>query len=497
MKIKKVFALLSFLLSLNMLLNAQVFTDNEEIVFNSASLLSTNSSSSNDSLSWSEKKHPFVGLGGMLGFNLLLSTWNRYMIGSGWAKTGWEEWDHFWERELKWDNDWYWTNFVLHPYQGSLYYMSARGANLNQLESFGVTFVGSYLWEFLCECNSPSKHDMIYTTVGSFVVGEMLYRLSSEANEINRLFGIALNPQRLWTEYLWRIKPKESTGNIYSLSLAFNIGTTQTYTNLIDSKKPYKENEIYPVWGQPEINIVYNDPYTHDSNVPYSQFNLKIQAGLGKGSGYGAVCNYEEFDKEMFYQIKIISDGMLFSRVIDLGDNKDTSIGIVMEYDFDWHSFYQLSSLAPGFAIKQRCNYDSSKIEWQAHLAGVLLGTSDFYYAHRPIIELGDGTTRTYSMNVGLENVLRFKYEHNNGHSLDMDFHGYALYDFYDQKQAFASTGWEFLGFLDISYEIPLSNILRLGLADNLYVKYAAYKDIEDVFQMVNSGRIFVKFKLK
>ena len=26
----------------------------------------------------------------------------------------------------------------------------------------------------------------------------------------------------------------------------------------------------------------------------------------------------EEFDKEMFYQIKIISDGMLFSRVIDL-----------------------------------------------------------------------------------------------------------------------------------------------------------------------------------
>ena len=59
MKIKKVFALLSFLLSLNMLLNAQVFTDNEEIVFNSASLLSTNSSSSNDSLSWSEKKTSF------------------------------------------------------------------------------------------------------------------------------------------------------------------------------------------------------------------------------------------------------------------------------------------------------------------------------------------------------------------------------------------------------------------------------------------------------
>ena len=99
---------------------------------------------------WNERKHPFVALTGALGFNVLLATWNRYMIGSNWANTGWDEWNHFWEREMSWDRDWYWTNFFLHPYQGSMYYMASRGSNLNQLESFLITALGSYSWEYLC-----------------------------------------------------------------------------------------------------------------------------------------------------------------------------------------------------------------------------------------------------------------------------------------------------------------------------------------------------------
>ena len=117
---------------------------------------------------WSQQKHPWIGIGGALGFNLLLASWNRWAIGSAWAKTGPDEWLHFYERRLTWDRDWYWTNYVLHPYQGSMYYMSARGANLNRLEAFGVNVLGSSIWEFFCEKNAPSINDMVYTTIGSF-----------------------------------------------------------------------------------------------------------------------------------------------------------------------------------------------------------------------------------------------------------------------------------------------------------------------------------------
>ena len=232
--------------------NAGSSGENAEIAFDAASL-------NEDSVSffggwtgeWNERKHPFVALSGALGFNLLLSTWNRYMIGSGWAKTGWEEWDHFWEREMSWDRDWYWTNFFLHPYQGSMYYMASRGANLNQLESFLITALGSYTWEFLCETNAPSKNDMVFTSVGSFCVGEMFYRLSIEAEEISNLLKIAVNPQRLWTEYVWRINQKKGGrapghGNIHSLSLGVEVGNVNAGVHLILTirlTKPFRSLE--------------------------------------------------------------------------------------------------------------------------------------------------------------------------------------------------------------------------------------------------------------
>ena len=135
------------------------------------------------------KKHWFTAVGGMLFFNVGLSSYNRFVTKSDWAQVGSDEWNRFWERTLEYDRDWYWTNFVLHPYQGSIYYMVSRGSNLTFYESFGVTLLGSAFWEYLCETNAPSINDMYYTSVGSFAVGEMLYRLSLNADELSEILA--------------------------------------------------------------------------------------------------------------------------------------------------------------------------------------------------------------------------------------------------------------------------------------------------------------------
>lgn len=470
----------------------QPVNENDGIVFRLNSITEEKESVS----LWNLKKHPFVGLGGMMAFNVILSVWNRYMIGSNWAQTDFSDWNRFWERKLEFDTDWYWTNFVLHPYQGSLYYMAARGANLNSLESLGITFLGSFIWEYFGEKNDPSINDMVYTTIASFGVGEMLYRLSMEANSFSRLFGILVNPQRLWTEYLWRIHPPQTVGNIFEMSGSVMIGMTHTYTNILGPGFDYNKIEIYPFWFMPEFHVVYNDPYTHESNVPYSQFNLSISAALGKGSGMGSDCNWPDIDKALFYWVRIFSDGMLFARTLDTGQNSDTSIGLVLEYDFDWHSFYQFSSIAPGVAVKQRIRLGDSKIEWQAHCAGVVLGTSDFYYYRRQLVDKGAGTARTYSYNIGFENLLRFKYEQPGRQAFGIDFHGYALYDFQSQVQSFSCTGWEFIGICDIAYEFYFTDYIRFGVADNIYIKYAIYESFPDIFQLVNSPKVFVKIQI-
>lgn len=504
--------IISFFLCLacfsNILLSAQSVgteSSNNDVTFSTQSV---NSESSGWLHENDEKKHWFTAVGGMLFFNLGLSSYNRWVLGSGWAQTGWDEWDHFWEREMKYDRDWYWTNFVLHPYQGSLYYMASRGSNLNFAESFAVTLLGSSIWEYLCETNAPSTNDMFYTTVGAFAVGEMLYRLSLEADEVSSLLGFAINPMRLWTQGWTRQKPLGSTGNIHELSVKFGVGSARTHTEIINAPyfdNRYKQTEVYPVYGSVMLSVVYNDPYGHDSNTPYEQFELDFGGSAGVGSGQGAACAYEDFDEKVMYDIRINSNGMLFARSPkgSLFKNTDTTIGLALEYNFDWHQFYELSSLGPGLAIKQRIRFDSANLEWQLHGAWNTLGTTDYYYYHRKKISVltdDDGVVRNYNITTGPMAVLKARYITSGSSSFNFSFMGFGMYDFYDQLQddiTGSSAGWEWIGRADAGLELAVSKKVRLGINDEFYVKRAFYKKVPDVFQYVNSGSIYARLQLK
>lgn len=483
----------------NIFSQADETNDKAETVSENSALTENLNDDENDG-----KKHWISAFGGMLIFNVGLATYNRYVIGSGWAQTGPDEWDHFWERKLAWDDDWYWTNFVLHPYQGSLYYMSARGSNLNVFESMLVTTVGSAFWEYLCETNAPSKNDMVYTTVGAFAVGEMMYRLSLAADSKSRVAGFVLNPMRLWTEFATKQKPKNPHGTIHELTFKVNVGSSQSYTNILGTDEKvdmtnFDRNEFYPVYGGFEVYAVYNDPYTNDSNTPYNQFELKVAAAAGKGSGTGSDCNYPDIDKNMMYNIEIESNGMLWSRSPVFAENVDTSLGFVMEYDFDWHSFYLISSLAPGLAIKQRINFDKSRFEWQLHGAWVALGTADNYYLRRSLLTTWptDNTIRFYSYTTGAESVLKLKYATDKGSNIAFDFHGYAMYDFYNQLKHGADVGWEFIGKGTLSAEIALSKSVLLGASDRVFAKRTLYRHYPDVFEILNSASIYAKWKFR
>lgn len=448
------------------------------------------------------RKHPLVALGGMLFFNLGLYSYNRWALGAGWAQTGWDELGHFYERELKYDNDWYWTNFVLHPYQGAVYYQVSRGSNLNKLESFGVTVLGSAIWEYLCETNAPSINDMVYTTVGSFAVGEMLYRLSLNADEISQILGHLVNPTRWWTQIWTRQKPLGTTRNIHELYLKFALGTAAARANIIGAPSlPYDGDELYPVFANPSLFVVYNDPYGHDSNDPYSQFELEISGSMGVGSGQGADCNYAWLDKKLMYHVRILSNGMLFARAPRLSENTDTTVGVSMIYDFDWHHYYELSALGPGAAFKQRVRLANSNIEWQFHGGWNILGTTDYYFYHRPVIIFGSWTAvRNYSMTTGPMALLKFRWETARGMALNLSLRGYGMYDFNLQLQTDStehSPGWEWIGIVGANFEIPLSKIVRLGVQDELYVKRAFYKNVPDVSQIMNEAGIYVKLRMR
>ena len=434
-----------------------------------------------------EKKSYLVGLSAAIVPSLVIGTWNRYVGRQSWAQVTWDDVTHFYERKLEWDDDWYWTNFVLHPYQGSLYYMGARNANLNPAESFVVTLLGSSIWEWFFETNAPSKNDMVYTTVGAFAVGEMFYRIGLEAGELWKPLGYVFNPLRLYTDFATGHKPLGSTGNIHSLALRTYVGAAWGY-----SKPEYgfkKNSETFPGFLGVEVAVEYKDPYGHDSNKPYSQFDLTMGGALGFSSGKG----YKPLEEKLGYDIHIFSNGMLWARAPDWGENLDTTLGFSMNYDFVWKSFYDFTALIPALAIKQRAKFDFGKLEWQAHLGPILLGTTDFYYIRRHLVE-PEGVIRPYSYTVGGEFAAAMRWRFAAGQRLDLSLHSYAMYDFYNQLKKGADTGWEFINYAALNCELPVSDCIALGMEGNLYTKKSYYKHYPDVFAILGGFGFYAKF---
>ncbi len=441
------------------------------------------------------KKHYLSALAGTVIFAGGLFTYNKFILRSGWTKVTVDYARHFYEHEQKWDHDWYWTNFVLHPYQGAMAYMSGRSNNLNKIESFGLALLEDFTWEYFCETNAPSKNDLVYSSIGAFPVGEMLYRLSLEAGEINSLLGYLVNPERMVSELFTKQRPRGTVGNIYDFSLAVNAGAAWSTFGLELKTTADNQNEVFPVIGTVTLDVVYNDPFGHDSNDPYSQFHLMATGGAGKGSGDG----FDSTDEKIFHDVEIISDGMLFARSPDFGENRDTTVGLVMEYDFIWNNLVQLSSLAPGFAFKQRSRHDSFDIEWESHLAGIVLGTTEYGTMYRGNLSDKVEGNREYDYTIGGEAVLRWKIKSLKGASLGLDIHGYAMYEFEDQVQEFTDTGWDLIGLGTLNAEVPLSKVVRMGVKNVTYFKKAFYqgRDGFDTYQLSDYASVYAKFQLK
>lgn len=91
--------------------------------------------------------------------------------------------DRWWTNVKKgpvWDHDNAVFNYILHPYGGAAYYMSARSQGFNMLQSFAyAAAVSTIFWEYGVEAfmEVPSVQDLFITPIGGMLVGETFYRV--------------------------------------------------------------------------------------------------------------------------------------------------------------------------------------------------------------------------------------------------------------------------------------------------------------------------------
>lgn len=105
------------------------------------------------------------------------TAWNRAEIQEIPPLKRW--WRNVFKRGPEWDHDNAIFNYILHPYAGAVYFMSARSCGFSYRESLlysaAVSTIG---WEFGIEAfmERPSYQDLIITPVIGSLIGELCYR---------------------------------------------------------------------------------------------------------------------------------------------------------------------------------------------------------------------------------------------------------------------------------------------------------------------------------
>ena len=106
------------------------------------------------------------------------TAWNRSEINSIPFYKRW--YTNIFKKGPEWDHDLFIFNYVLHPYAGAAYFMSARTCGFNFWQSMLYSaFISNIGWEFGIEAcmERPSYQDLVVTPVIGSLIGGGFYRL--------------------------------------------------------------------------------------------------------------------------------------------------------------------------------------------------------------------------------------------------------------------------------------------------------------------------------
>ncbi len=119
------------------------------------------------------------------------TTWNRAALQQIPLFKRWH--DHVLVDGPEWDHDKFIFNYVLHPYAGAVYFMSARSVGFNFWQSLLYsTIISDVGWEFGIEAfmERPSYQDLFITPLVGSAIGEGFYKLKRHIVDNDyRLFG--------------------------------------------------------------------------------------------------------------------------------------------------------------------------------------------------------------------------------------------------------------------------------------------------------------------
>ncbi len=112
-------------------------------------------------------------------FHIGLSAFNRFVLQGDYAYTSFDTIYRNFEMGPRFDNDDVFVNFLGHPYHSSIIFNFPRSMGIGFWGSFLTVVFEAFVWEWLGEAQAPSVNDMVESSIGGSMWGEVFHRLAT------------------------------------------------------------------------------------------------------------------------------------------------------------------------------------------------------------------------------------------------------------------------------------------------------------------------------
>ncbi len=225
-----------------------------------------------------------------------------------------------------WDNDPFATNQASHPYHGGAYFNAARTNGFSFWESAPFVLAGSFLWEMFMENQPPSMNDLLNTTMGGIVFGEVQFRAANmifdnTATGLQRILreagGFVVNPvggfNRLVHGEMWATfqnPPDRLPSSLYiELDGLYRHGSGPV---------PSRAGEDQ---GGLSVLMRYGDPFEGVHRDPFEYFDVSLSL----------LTPHSAFITE------IVARGLLMDGTLSASPSAEQRFGLFLEMDYFNH----------------------------------------------------------------------------------------------------------------------------------------------------------------
>jgi hypothetical protein len=187
------------------------------------------------------------------------------------------------------DGDKFLTNQFAHPYEGSLYFNTARTSGHGFWFSSGAAFVGSLTWELFAESEPPSINDQITTTVAGSFLGEILFRMSnvvldgggSNPSAWRQFWAAAVNPWGGFNRLLFKDTYRQSGYTSHPSYGSFRVAYGVAESKGAVSVDPTASSKGISIGGQMTYGLA---PGEWEFEAPFDYFDISADLVLNKSS---------------------------------------------------------------------------------------------------------------------------------------------------------------------------------------------------------------------